>query len=82
MELTAEQEADVQKIMAEMECPHSFRCCKSKFEKLVPVRVLSATAIECLKVEESFCKMSVSFGLSTMICKCPLRRYVALELGR
>ncbi len=82
MQLTAEQETDIQKIMAEMDCPHSFRCYKSKFEKLVPVKLLSATTIECLKAEESFCQMSASFGLSAMICQCPLRRYVVLELGR
>jgi len=82
MQLTAQQEADVQKIMAEMDCPHGFPCYKSGFEKLTPVKVLSATGIECFKARELFCRMSVAFGLSTMICKCPLRKYVALNLGR
>jgi len=82
MELTTEQETDVQKIMAETDCPRNFRCYKSGFEKLTPVKVLSATGIECLKARESFCRMSVSFGMNTMLCECPLRKYVALELGR
>ena len=82
MELTAQQEADIQKIMAEMVCERSFRCYKSKFEKLVPVKVISSSAIECNKAKESFCPKAVSFGRSMMLCRCPLRKYVALELGR
>ncbi len=82
MELTAEQEADVQKIMGETDCPRSFRCYKSKFEKLIPVKVISNSAIECNKAKESFCPKAISFGTSMMLCRCPLRKYVALELGR
>jgi len=82
MELTAKQEADVQKIMAEMDRPKGFRCYKAGFENLAPVKVISATGIECLKARELFCRMSVSFGMSTMLCRCPLRKYVALEFGR
>ncbi len=61
---------------------HSFRCYKSKFEKLVPVKVISSSAIECNKAKDSFCPKAVSFGRSMMLCRCPLRKYVALELGR
>jgi len=82
MELTAQQEADVQKIMATMDCPHGFRCYKSEFEKLVPVKVISSSAIECNKAKESFCPKAISFGMSMMLCRCRLRGYVALELGR
>jgi hypothetical protein len=82
MELTAEQEGDVQKIMAETDCPRSFRCYESGLEDLTPVKVISHNAIECLKARESFCPMSVAFGLSIVICKCPLRKYVAVTLGR
>ncbi|MHC4165580.1 MAG: hypothetical protein ACYSWQ_01330 [Planctomycetota bacterium] len=82
MELTAQQEADVQKIMGEMDCPRGFRCYESGFEDLSPVKVISSNAIECFKAKKSFCRMSVNLGLSTMICTCPLRKYVALELGR
>ena len=82
MELTAQQEADVQKIMAEMDCPAGFPCYESGFEDLNPVRVLSYGPIECLRTKESSCPMAIGFGLQDMRCECPLRRYVALELGR
>ncbi len=82
MELTAEQETDVQKLMAQISCPRNFACYESKFEDITPVRVISDNAIECFKAKEFFCQMSISFGMSTMLCRCPLRRYVALNLGR
>ena len=82
MELTTEQETDVQKIMAETVCERSFRCYKSEFENLTPVKVISDNAVECLNAKDSFCPMSYRFGFNTMLCECPLRRYLALELGK
>ncbi|KPK41783.1 MAG: hypothetical protein AMJ65_08790 [Phycisphaerae bacterium SG8_4] len=86
MELTVEQEADVQKIMAEIDCPRDFHCCKSGFEHLAPVKVMSDNAVVCPKAREYLCRMATKFGLnsilSIMLCRCPLRRYAALELGR
>ena len=90
MELTAGQEADVQRIMAEMDCPNSFRCYDSKFEDLAPVKTFSGTdVIACLKQSQSHCPKSFEFGSTTklgesplMLCECPLRRYVSLNLAR
>jgi hypothetical protein len=83
MELTPEQEREVKAIMAEMDCPRSFRCYESKFEDLVPVEVFAGdNVVECRKAERSYCPMSFMFGARTAFCKCPLRRYVALHLGR
>ncbi len=86
MELTPEQEADVQKIMAEIDCPRNFHCYESGFEDLAPVQVMSDNAVVCPKAKEYFCPMAISFGLngilSIMLCRCLLRRYAAMELGR
>ena len=83
MQLTAEQETDIQKIMAEMDYPKSFPCYESKFENLCPVNAFSGTdVIECLKETESDCPKSFMFGSNALLCKCPLRRYVSLNLGR
>jgi len=86
MKLTPEQEADVQKIMAEIDCPRNFHCCESGFEDLAPVKVMSDNAVACPKKREYSCPMAISFDLSTilsiMLCRCPLRSYAALELGR
>ena len=83
MELTVKQEADVQKIMAAMDCPKGFRCYVSKFEKLIPVRVYyGANVIRCLHEERLNCRYGLVFGAGILFCKCPLRNYVAFELGR
>ena len=83
MQLTSKQESDVQKIMAEMDCPKSFPCYESGFEDIAPVKVLAgSTLVQCFKANESYCPKSFSFGKNTMFCECALRRYMALELGR
>ena len=80
--LTAKQEADIQKIMGEMDCSAGFSCYNSGFEDLTPVRVLSYGPVECLRAKESHCPVSFGFSIDGMRCECPLRRYVALELGK
>lgn len=84
MELTVGQEADIQKIVAEMDCPKSFPCYESKFEDLTPVKAFSGTdVVECLIETESHCSKSFKFGYDAIfLCKCPLRKYVSLNLGR
>ena len=80
MELTREQKAEIEKIMAEMDCAAGFRCHKSGFNDLTPVRVLSYGPVECLKPKDSHCRMSHTFGLDSMLCTCPLRRHMAFIL--
>ena len=84
MELTPDQEAEIQRIMARTDCLYdSFRCYKSRFEDLAPVKAIASNgAIECLRAKESYCQMSYRFGFNTVLCRCPLRMYVAMNLGR
>lgn len=81
-ELTEGQKAEIDKIMAGMECSAGFPCYKSGFTDLTPVRVLSYGPVECLREKGAVCPMSVSFGLQDRRCVCPLRQYVARNLGR
>ena len=90
MELTVGQETDVQKIMAEIDCPKDFPCYRSGFEDLTPVKAFSGTdVIACLNQTKSHCPKSFEFGSITMLhecplmlCECPLRKYVSLNLAR
>lgn len=83
MELTAKQEADIQKIMVEMDCPYDFLCYESKFEKLSPVRVYrGANVIRCQYEGRLNCRFGRVFGVGILFCQCPLRNYVAFELSR
>ncbi|MHC4145475.1 MAG: hypothetical protein ACYSUD_11930 [Planctomycetota bacterium] len=83
MELTEDQEREIKAIMADMECPKGFRCYESGFEDLAPVEAFPRdNIVECRKSEEWYCPMALASSASKIFCKCPLRRYVALELGR
>lgn len=83
MELTSEQESKVREIMAGMDCPKSFRCYESGFEDLTPVQVISRNGlVECHGAGKSLCTKCVRFGSDCAFCKCPLRKYVAVTLGR
>ena len=83
MELTVAQETDVQKIMAETDCPKDFPCYESGFEDLIAVKPFSGTdVVECLKETDSCCPKSIRFDVNTILCTCPLRRYVSLNLGK
>ena len=80
MESAAEQEAEIWRIMADMHCPKGFPCYDSGFEDLPPVKVLSSIdAVACCAAKESLCRTSSKFDSNTMICECPVRRYVELE---
>ncbi|MHC4116616.1 MAG: hypothetical protein ACYSWO_03820 [Planctomycetota bacterium] len=83
MQLTNDQKAEIEKIMAEMDCPKGFTCYASKFEKLAPVRVFrGADVIQCQHPEMADCKYARLFGSGMVLCECPLRQYAALELGK
>ncbi len=83
MELMEDQEREIKAIMADMEYPKGFRCYESKFEDLGPVEAFPGdNIVECRKLEKWYCPMALISGVSKICCQCPLRRYVALELGR
>ena len=82
MELAEEQKAEIDKIMAEMDCSAGFPCYESEFEDLTPVRVLSYGPVECLRARQASCSMSMGLGLQDRRCECPLRQYVAKNPGK
>ena len=83
MVLTTQQEDTVREIMAQMACPKDSVCYEEKFEGLCPANVYGgADIVQCLSSGGSDCPMSYAFSGDVRFCKCRLRRYVALELGR
>ena len=82
MELAPEQDRVVQRIMKEVDCPKHFRCYEAGFENLCRALVYrGANAVQCHCEGQQYCPMSHVFCNDIRFCKCPLRRYVALELG-
>lgn len=83
MELTAEQDREIKAIISAMDCQYGFPCYESRFEKLIPVQIFrGANVIRCQHMARRSCQYGSVFGDGIVFCKCPLRTYVAFELGR
>ncbi len=87
MELTKECEREIEQIKATTCCANNFHCEQAGFEDLSSVKVYQgANVIQCGKADVARCAQA-SFlppiGSSEKIafCMCPLRKYLALQLG-
>ena len=79
-----EDKEEIEQIMAGMECAKDFECYKSGFEKLGRVKDGGLdNYVWCLeeKGKARDCGFSLWFG-DGMLCKCPLRVYIAKKLKK
>lgn len=82
MELTQQQQTQIEEIISDMECWKGFDCYKSKFENLCKIRIFRDGELrECLETKTWLCKFSFSFG-NGFYCKCPLREYIAKNFNK
>jgi hypothetical protein len=82
MELTQEHIQEIKKIASGIECSKDFRCHKSGLEGLCKARDIGLERyVECLGDEPHSCEFSLSFGRG-YLCTCPVRIYIAKNLGR
>jgi hypothetical protein len=69
-------------ILGQMQCPRDFRCAESGFECLCSAKDFGLESyLECLERDPWSCKFALSFG-GAYLCRCPLRVYLAKELGK
>ena len=72
----------IREIMGEMQCPKNFKCAESGFEELCKAKDIGFEShLECLESNSWDCKFSDNFGFA-YFCNCPLRVYIAKELGK
>ena len=78
-----EVEREIEQIMAGMECAKDFECYRSGFERLCKARDGGLKEhLWCMEEGVSRrCSYSLSFGKG-MLCKCPLRVYLAKKFGK
>lgn len=73
---------EIEKIMATMDCPKSFKCYKCGLKKLCKSKDFGMESfLECLEKNPHKCPFAVPFGNSFM-CQCPLRIYIAKKLNK
>ena len=76
-----EHKEQMEKIMADMDCPKDFECYKSEFEKLCKAKDNGMYEYaNCLESDSSTCSFKFSFGNDTL-CHCPVRVYVVNNLN-
>ncbi len=79
-----EDKVEVEQIIAQMECVKDFECYKSGFERLCKVRNGGLKGhVWCMEERNVSlnCRFSLWFG-DGMLCKCPLRVYIAKRLKK
>lgn len=83
LKLSEKQEKEIVKIMTEMEmdCPKHFSCCGPSPTDLCKANyVISTHMVECIEMTNQPCKFKSLLGEGGL-CKCPLRCFLAKELG-
>ena len=82
MEIAQEHKNRIDGIMSEVDCRKDFACYKSGFTKLGRIGDIKSRAfLECLEEDAHHCQFSLSFGQGAF-CLCPVRIYIATELGK
>jgi hypothetical protein len=73
-------------IIGEMDCPKHFKCAESGFENLCKASDFGDEHhLECLQEPYPRCEFALhtdSSGKGIRFCRCPLRVYLARELGK
>jgi hypothetical protein len=72
----------VEKIFGGIQCPKDFKCTKFGFEQLCKAEDIGEDNIlECLEKNPLDCPFEIDLGY-VRLCRCPLRIYIAKNLGK
>ena len=75
-------EQEIEKIISQIACPKDFTCYKERFHSLCKTKDVGLESyVQCLDDNPNRCTFSVRYGYS-YYCRCPLRVYVAKNLGK
>jgi hypothetical protein len=81
VELTEEQKQRIEELLQECECGEDCKCHRSGFEDICKASDIGLECfVECQEEDANFRPNSFSFGYR-YFCKCPLRVYLAKEIG-
>ena len=79
---TVIRDMKVVEFMGELKCPKDFQCYKRKYEKLCKTEYFGETKIlHCLEEAPQSCTFALSYK-DTYFCQCPLRIFIAEEMGK
>jgi hypothetical protein len=82
MVVTQENKQEIEEIIQAMHCSKGFECYKSDFQNIGEVGIVGDGAmLECIEPRGRTCEYGLLRG-GAIICKCPLRNYVARKFWR
>ncbi len=82
MDIDAETNSQIVRIISQMKCKKDFQCYKSGFKELCKIKDVGVPdSIICLSKPPGNCEYSFVFG-DSYFCKCPLRLYIAKKLKK
>lgn len=84
MELAENYEREIERLKTITDCPKGFRCCKrSGCDDVPPAKVYKgANLVQCEEEDRMDCSISPVFCRDIVFCRCPLRRYLAMERNK
>ncbi len=76
-------EHEIERVKATVDCYKGFRCCRQcGSSDSPPAKVYGgANLVQCQEADRMDCPVSPVFSGDIVFCQCPLRRYLAMELG-
>jgi len=76
MQLSPEDEVAIRRIVETLPCGRDAPCHRGGFVNAGRVKRIGGGFIECLEERGRSCLHGLSFGY-TILCQCPLRKYLA-----
>jgi len=80
-----EDRKKIQEIIGGMQCPKNFKCAEGGFENLCRAKDFGdENYLHCLEETSPACPFAVLYdhGFQMRFCRCPLRVYLAKNLGK
>jgi hypothetical protein len=78
MQWTPKHEAAIREIVATLKCGRDPPCHARGYATVGRVKSLGGGVFECLEDRARSCPHGLSFG-NSILCRCPLRKYLALH---
>lgn len=79
MQIESQHKSKIEELAAQVECPWEFRCTTSDFTDVPEVKD-PGLPVECLASRGEDCPLGLHFG-NAILCRCPVRMYLAKEVG-
>jgi hypothetical protein len=85
IKMKEEDSKRIQDIISGMQCPKNFKCTESGFEDLCKAKDFGdEESLQCLEETSPPCPFVgvYNYGFQMRFCRCPLRVYLAKNLGK